>query len=164
MGAGLLALGGIIGGIFVGWAKPTPVNPVNLDGGRRGDAVVAIAGPLSNLAMAAIAAIPIRVLGLNQSLRFDVLTNPVGEFVYTVAVFFVLINVFLFMFNLLPIPPLDGWKVLTGLVDARTAYNLRQYEQYGFIALILIFFVGARFLGPIGTGMASFLVGPGVFR
>jgi Zn-dependent protease len=104
------------------------------------------------------------VLGLNQSLRFDVLTNPVGEFVYTVAVFFVLINVFLFMFNLLPIPPLDGWKVLTGLVDARTAYNLRQYEQYGFIALILIFFVGARFLGPIGTGMASFLVGPGVFR
>ena len=72
---------------------------------------------------------------------------------------FVAINVFLFIFNLLPIPPLDGWKVLTGLVDPRTAYNLRQVEQYAFFLIILVFFLGGRVLVPIADVILTFLLG-----
>ena len=53
------------------------------------------------------------------------------------------------MFNLLPIPPLDGWKVLLGLVDARTAFSLRQFEQYGLILLAFIVLFGGRLLIPV---------------
>jgi Zn-dependent protease len=76
-----------------------------------------------------------------------------------VAAFFVLINVFLFVFNLLPIPPLDGWKVLLGVVDVRTSYTLRQYEQYGVILLLVILLLGGRVIGPIGLGVYRFLIG-----
>src|SRR5688500_11769058 len=65
LGAGLLALSALLGGIFIGWARPTPVNPMNLQGGRRGEAIVAVAGPLSNLAMAAAVAIVVRLLIAN---------------------------------------------------------------------------------------------------
>src|SRR5688500_13014355 len=54
LGASLLALSALFGGFFIGWARPTPVNPMNLSGGRRGEAIVAVAGPLSNLVMAAV--------------------------------------------------------------------------------------------------------------
>ncbi len=159
LGGALLALSAIVGGFFIGWAKPTPVNPYNLRGGRRGEALVALSGPLSNLVMAAAAAIPIRLIAMNQGLLFDLLANDIAAFVLNVAVFFVVINVFLMVFNLLPIPPLDGWRVLLGLVDARSAYTLRQYEQYGFVLILVIFFAGAAFIGGIGNSIARFLLG-----
>ena len=59
------------------------------------------------------------------------------------------ISVALFVFNLLPIPPLDGWKVLLGFVDARTAYSLKQFEQYGLLLLAFIIFFGGNIIGPI---------------
>lgn len=150
MGGGMLALGAIFGGIFVGWAKPTPVNPYNLQGGRRGEALVALAGPLSNLLMASIAAVPFRLITASPEMSGLLLSSQAGRVAFDVLFFFIVINVFLFVFNLLPIPPLDGWKVLMGLIDARTAYNLRQYEQYGFIVILLLFFLEFRGVGPIG--------------
>jgi Zn-dependent protease len=69
------------------------------------------------------------------------------------------LNIVLAVFNLLPIPPLDGWRVLLGLVDARTAYSLRQYEQYGFIVLLLIVVAGRDVLGGLIGGVLRFLLG-----
>ena len=151
MGGTVLVISAVFFSFVVGWAKPTPVNPSNLQGGRRGEAWVALAGPASNLIMATIFAIPIRLLVATQT--------SVPSLVALVLSNLVWFNVFLFMFNLLPIPPLDGYKVLTGLVDARTAFRLRQLEQYGFILILFIFLFGARILLPIGNGIYGFLVG-----
>ena len=159
IGGTLLALSALLGGFFIGWAKPTPVNPYNLRYGRRGEALVALAGPLSNLVMASAVAIPLRLISANPSMLLTVMTNDAAGFVYTAAGFFVVINVFLMVFNLLPIPPLDGWKVLLGLVDARTSYTLRSFEQYGFLLLLVIVFAGGRLLGGVADQIIRLLLG-----
>jgi Zn-dependent protease len=151
LGGIILVASALYGGFIIGWAKPTPVNPVNLRGGRRGEAWVAAAGPVSNLLMAAIAAIPIRIILATGT--------SVPQMVGLVLVNLVYFNIFLFIFNFLPIPPLDGYKVLTGFLDARTAYQLRRYEQYGFVLILLVFFVGGQFLIPIASSIYGFLVG-----
>lgn len=158
LGGGILALGAILGGIFIGWAKPTPVNPINLEGGRRGEALVALAGPASNLALAAIFAVPVRLIAANQELLQQIQSTRVGELFLLVLFYLVVINVFLFIFNLLPIPPLDGYRVLSGLVSYRTAHTLRQYEQYGFILLLFLFFLESQGRGPINT-IATAIIG-----
>ena len=159
LGGGLLVVSALIGGVFIGWAKPTPVNPYNLSYGRRGESIVALAGPLSNLVMGAIVAIPVRIIAMSPSMVDTVYSNAISAFIFETAGYFVLINVFLMVFNLLPIPPLDGWRVLLGLVDARTAYNLRAFEQYGFLVLILIIFLAPSFIGNIGLSIFNFLIG-----
>ncbi|MGI8703608.1 MAG: site-2 protease family protein [Candidatus Limnocylindrales bacterium] len=161
IGGGMLALSALLsqGGFFFGYAKPTPVNPANLEGGRRGEALVALAGPLSTLVLAALVAVPLRLIASSDELLFSVIGSDVGSFFFGIGRYFVLINVFLFIFNLLPIPPLDGWKVLTGLVDARTAYSLRQVEQYAFFLIIAVFFFGGRIIGPIGIAIYGLLLG-----
>jgi Zn-dependent protease len=143
-----------------GWAKPTPVNPMNLLYGRRGEAIVAAAGPLSNLVLAAAAAIPLRYLVGNPELLADL------TMVAQVLSLFVLINLVLMVFNLIPIPPLDGSKVLFAFLDRRTEYQIRPIlEQYGFVILLLLFFlppggsIGGRVLLPIIDAFYSFLVG-----
>ena len=148
LGGTMLVISAVLSSFFIGWAKPTPVNPYNLAGGHRGEAIVALAGPLSNLVLAAVVAIPVRV-ATSPELLVRILSNPLTTLIYDVGVIWVFINVSLFIFNLLPIPPLDGWRVLLGALDPRTAYNLRQYEQYGFILLLLILLVGGRILVPV---------------
>jgi Zn-dependent protease len=144
-----------------GWAKPTPVNPMNLSGGRRGEAIVAAAGPLSNLIMAAAAAIPVRFLLANPQLA-----NPQIDFLFGLLVTFIQFNVILMIFNFIPIPPLDGSKVMFAFLDRRTEYQIRPFlEQYGFfILLALLFFppgnsIGGRIIVPILNGIVRFLVG-----
>jgi Zn-dependent protease len=162
LGAGILALGAVIGGFMVGWAKPTPVNPLNLAGGRRGEVLVALAGPLSNLVMAAIVAAPLRLLLLNDELILQIAQDRTLELILQVVLFLVQINVLLFIFNLLPIPPLDGYRVLLGFVSPRTAYQLRQYEQYGFLLILLVFLLEIRGVGPLGIlgdAIFGFLLG-----
>jgi Zn-dependent protease len=149
LGGGMLVLSALVSSFFIGWAKPTPVNPMNLSGGRRGESLVALAGPLSNLVLAAIIAIPVRLVDSNLTLLLQIASNPVAVVVHNVAVIWVVINVALFVFNLLPIPPLDGWRVLLGLVDARTAYSLRQLEQYAIFLLLFIVLIGGRIIGPV---------------
>jgi Zn-dependent protease len=154
---GSAAAGGAFG---FGWAKPTPVNPMNLMYGRRGEAIVAAAGPLSNLVLAAAAAIPLRYLLGNPELAGQV--GLLGEILF----FFVLINVVLMVFNLIPVPPLDGSKVMFAFMDRRTEYQIRpMLEQYGFIVLLALFFlppggsIGGRVLLPIINAITDFLVG-----
>ena len=143
-----------------GWAKPTPVNPMNLRNGRYGEAIVAFAGPASNLILAAAGAIPLRYLYDHPEL-----IQQVG-LVFPVLRIFVLLNVVLMLFNLVPIPPLDGSKVLFAFLPPRTAWQWRPIlEQYGFIILIFVFFfppgasIGAQVFGPILNAVYGFLVG-----
>jgi Zn-dependent protease len=160
LGGILLAVSFIGSGFGFGWAKPTPVNPANLAGGRRGEAMVAAAGPLSNLVLAAVAALPLRFI-LNTNLA-----NEVPALIILVLYLFVYINLVLMIFNLLPIPPLDGSKVLFAFLPPRLAWQWRPIlEQYGFILLLLLFFlppgnsIGGRILRPILDAFFSVLVG-----
>ena len=156
---GLILIAGAFLGFLIGWAKPTPVNPYNLRGGRRGEAVVALGGPLSNLIMGGAVAIPIRLIAGDPALVAQVVASPIASFAFNVAIWFVLINAILFLFNFLPIPPLDGWRMLMGLVDARTAYSLRQFEQYGFLILIALLIFGRGIIGDLIGTVFGFLVG-----
>jgi Zn-dependent protease len=155
---GVLLLFSALVGFGIGWAKPTPVNPYNLRYGRRGESLVALSGPISNLVLAAAVAIPLRVI-LSSGTGADLLANDVASFILNTAAIFVLINIALMVFNLLPIPPLDGWKALLGVVDARTAYNLRQFEQYGFVVILLLIVAAPGLIGEISISILRFLVG-----
>jgi Zn-dependent protease len=151
------------GQYFFGYAKPTPVNPMNLQGGRHGEALVAAAGPVSNLVMAAIVAIPLRLLLDSPQLLADLPPRAV-DFLILVPYYFISINVFLCIFNLLPVPPLDGWRVLIGIVPPHTAWQLRALEQryaqiIPLIFLGVILFAGARIIGPIADTIISILIG-----
>jgi Zn-dependent protease len=159
LGGALLAVSAIVGGFFIGWAKPTPVNPYNLRYGRRGEVIVAVAGPLSNLLLAVIVAIPLRLILANPEWRVLVGSNDAASFIFGVAATFMDINIILMIFNLLPIPPLDGWHALLGILDARTAYTLRQFEQYGFILILLFIFVGAPVVGGLVFQIERLLLG-----
>jgi Zn-dependent protease len=149
-----------VAAVGFGWANPTPVNPLNLMYGRRGEAIVAAAGPISNLVLAAAAAIPLRYLIANPNLYQQV------PLVYEVLFYFVQINIVLMLFNLIPVPPLDGSKVMFAFLDRRTEYQIRPIlEQYGFIILIFLFFlppggsIGGRVLVPILDSIFHVLVG-----
>jgi Zn-dependent protease len=144
--------------IGFGWAKPTPVNPMNLEGGHRGEALVAAAGPISNFVLAAIAALPLRFILATEM--------DVPNMVIQVLALFVQINLLLMIFNLIPIPPLDGSKVMFAFMDRRTEYQIRPFlEQYGFLILLAILFlpfgnsIGSRIILPILDALFSLLVG-----
>jgi len=148
-------------GFGFGWAKPTPVNPNNLEGGRRGEAIVAAAGPISNLVLAIAAALPLRYLGEHPDLA-----QQLPDLLIAVLFYFILINIVLMVFNLFPIPPLDGSKVLFALLPPQVTWRWRPLlEQYGFILLLLVFFlppggsIGGRILSPIIDGFFALLVG-----
>jgi Zn-dependent protease len=149
------------GSFGFGWAKPTPVNPRNLEGGRYGEAIVAAAGPISNLVLAIAAALPLRYILATPSIA-----EQVPFIVLYVLLLFVNINIVLMVFNLFPIPPLDGSKVLFAFLPPQVAWRWRPIlEQYGFILLLIVFFVppgqsiGGRILIPIIDAIVSFLVG-----
>lgn len=161
-GSLLLVASALLGGFFIGWAKPTPVNPSMLRGGRRAEAWVAAAGPASNLVMAVLAALALRVM-----VAIGLVSSGATLFVANVVYIFVLINVALFVFNLIPIPPLDGSKVMFALMNPRTVWQIRpKLEQWGFLILIVVMIVpingisiGGRVIGPLLNGLVSVLVG-----
>jgi Zn-dependent protease len=161
LGGILLAVTFIGSSFGFGWAKPTPVNPNNLEGGRWGEAIVAAAGPISNLVLAVAAALPLRYLIEHRDLA-----SQMPDLVIAVLFLFVVINIVLMIFNLFPIPPLDGSKVLFALLPPRLAWQWRpMLEQYGFILLLLVFFIppgdsiGGRIIRPVINGFVDFLVG-----
>ena len=122
----------IVGGF--GWAKPTPYNPLNVQGGSRGEALIAFAGPISNLVLAIAGALPLRYIIASGM--------DVPEVVAQTLFLFVFLNVSLMIFNLIPIPPLDGSKVLFAFMDRQTEYRWRPIlEQYGILILLVAMFL-----------------------
>jgi Zn-dependent protease len=144
---GLMLLLSSYAGIGIGWAKPTPVNFANLRNGRTGEALVAAAGPVSNVLLAIVGGIVFRIV-------YSMAPDPTSgqSNLLQILLIFVEINVSLFIFNLIPVPPLDGTRVLLAFLPPRVAYK---YEpllyQYGAYVLLAIIFIPAlvHINGPI---------------
>lgn len=147
----LTALGG--GGIIFGWAKPVPYNPYFFRNPKAGSAIVGFAGPLANLFVAAVFGLGIRFVALQGSL--DVLGGALaGAFLSIVYV-----NLFLAFFNLIPIPPLDGSKLLFAFLPDRF-FNLKLFfERYGLALFIFFIFAVAPSIGTLVRFVARILIG-----
>ena len=135
-----------------GWAKPVPVNPYALRGGRKGMALVAVVGPLSNLALAAVVSFIWQVSGFVG-----------GEIVANTLLVFIYLNIALLFFNLIPIPPLDGFRVLLGILPENLAQQWARVGQVGpllLFGLILIgnFIPGIDILGRVVVGPTQALM------
>ena len=144
-----------------GWGKPTPVNPYRLRNGRTGMAVVAAAGPLSNLAVAAVLAIPIRLGWVTAHYPFaslDVSAWTAGDYVGLFLYAGVFLNATLAVFNFLPLAPLDGFRVWTGLLPIELARPLARMERYGILVLFGLFFIGPA----VGIEIFEWIVLPAV--
>jgi Zn-dependent protease len=126
-----------VGAIFFlvagfGWGRPVPVNPYALRPGRVGMAYVAAAGPITNLAVAAVFAVVFRAVDLAG--LFTVETRLVGQTLIQIVFF----NVVLGFFNLIPIPPLDGYNIALPFLPPRAAYTVQRYAPYGMIGLLVL--------------------------
>lgn len=132
---GLGAIGAFGGIGFIGWAKPVPVNPLNFKDMRRDDTIVAVAGPASNIALSFC-------FFLAYFLLFYVFGTLIGETVYQpLAELFrygIYINIGLAVFNMLPVPPLDGSHVVANLLPHEMAEKYRSIGFYGIIILLLL--------------------------
>lgn len=132
-----------------GWAKPVPVNPAYFKNWRQGMALVGVAGPLANVVLAFIFTLPYR-LGIRVPYYLDL-----------ISYFAIIINLGLASFNLIPIPPLDGSRLLLIFLRGKNLYIYQQLEQYGQFILLFLIFTGTtstlmlpimRFLGFLISG------------
>jgi Zn-dependent protease len=126
----------VTGGFIFGWAKPVPYNPYNLRDKEWGELWVALAGPASNIALALIFGLTVRFLPLSQSIA-------------TILSLGTLINLGLAIFNLVPIPPLDGSKILFAFLPLHMMRIRYALEQWGFMLVVLFIVVFGKLLSPV---------------
>ncbi|MFA7201992.1 MAG: site-2 protease family protein [Candidatus Paceibacterota bacterium] len=136
-------------GSFIGWAKPVPYNPLNLSDKRFGSLKVALAGPSANIAIAIILGLLIRFSGgmLMQGVVLELIS------------FITYVNIFLALFNLIPIPPLDGSKILFDLIPS----SERILNQVGFVGVFIALVISFYVLSPIAQFVFSIITGMGSF-
>lgn len=127
-------------GFLFGWAKPVPYNPYNLKAGKWGPAIVAGAGPVSNLLIAILFAI---------FLKMGIAYEMIGTSTIPLLIQIVQINVVLGIFNLVPIPPLDGSKVLFAFLPYKWNYIKEALERYSLFVILFVVLFGFKFIAPI---------------
>ena len=137
----LLTIGRVV--FLFGWAKPVPVSAWRFADPRRGMALVAAAGPAMNFFLAWVAALLMHGSAL--------LADPAGEVVDTMLQTFILANLVLGLFNLLPIPPLDGGRIMVGILPLRLAEAWARLERAGIVIVLLLAFLVPRLLAEFGT-------------
>lgn len=150
----------LIGGF--GWGKPVQYNPYALRASpRTGPAIVAAAGPLSNLIFASVLAIPIRLIPM--LIDSDLLAPQPGMILIKLLAYIMYFNLILAFFNLIPVFPLDGFSILNGLLPAELAERFQVTQQYGFMILMLLLVAGNSILEPVLYGpietVLRFLIG-----
>jgi Zn-dependent protease len=133
-------------GFVIGWAKPVPYNPDNLRNQKWGKVWVAVAGVLTNLGIAVFFALLTRFL-------------PLGETAIQLSYVVIVTNIVLAIFNLVPIPPLDGSKIILAFVPARYEHIVARFERYAFIFLILFIFYGWGLISPLIMNLFRLLTG-----
>jgi Zn-dependent protease len=146
-------------GFAFGWAKPVPYNPYNLKNQKWGPAMVAIAGPGSNILIALICAFVAGLIAIPRAAKIDIIANfnnwskisevvsgSLGSIFYELLVIIIFWNVLLAFFNLIPIPPLDGSKLLFAVLPIKIE-TAAMLEQFGFIILLGFIII---FSGPLG--------------
>jgi len=135
-------VGGALGSVpLIGWGKPTPVNPRKWDRYKLANVMVSVAGVLANLILLIIGFIAARIMlasGFQIGDFFGQSTNPLAIFVGNMM----LLNMSLFVFNLLPFPPLDGSKILATFLPASAQPVLELLEHYGFLILLFLIWIG----------------------
>ncbi len=131
-------------GQFVfGYAKPVPINPMNFSNPRRDMALSAAAGPVTNILLALASVIILKlILAPLGSLAPEFLSKTFFEPLKTIFFLSALYNIVLAVFNMIPVPPLDGGRVLTGLLPTKHAISFEKIEQYGFLIVILLLVTG----------------------
>ncbi len=139
-------------GFAFGWARPVPYNPENLRNEKWGTIAVAAAGVLANLFIA---------LFFGLVLRFLLPVFPTEKLIGFVSSI-VIVNLALAIFNLVPIPPLDGSKILFNLLPARFSQMLGVIEQYSFVILVLFIFMFSQYLSPLIFGSFKLITGLGL--
>jgi Zn-dependent protease len=157
IGTILFPLIGMVSNIdfLIGWAKPVPVGVQNLRGNwRQKFMLIAAAGPASNLVLAAMGALLLRVLAGGSPL--EVVAGPGERFLF----YFVQLNVVLAVFNMVPVPPLDGGNVLAGLLQGPAADALDRVRPYGFIIIYALMLTGilSSVIGPIAYSVLALLI------
>lgn len=175
VGTVLLPLGLILlnlfsgGGIFIiGWAKPVPIDPRYFRDSERGMLLVGAAGPLSNVLMLSLAAGLGRVLvqiyfwafgGVeNGGFLLQFARNGLETLIYFFGVF-IFINILLAMFNLIPIPPLDGSRILRYFLSNRGKQIMAQMEQFGFLIILAVLFLGGNYFFGLIEQLWRFVIG-----
>ena len=159
LGTFFILFGMITRAPVIGWAKPVPVNPYNLRRPHTDMIWVALAGPATNLLLATLSALAIRWFPSPQWWADSPLALSMALPVLGMLNASLWINVGLAIFNLLPVPPLDGARVLSGLLPRRQAITFSQLEPYGFIILLVLFMSGViqQVIYPLILGTIRFL-------
>ncbi|MFZ2024784.1 MAG: site-2 protease family protein [Microgenomates group bacterium] len=147
-----------------GWAKPVPFDPFNLKNPRRDTMLISLAGPVANLLGASISAILLRLFLLIPT-SSSLMLEGIVTFLVTVLMMFVILNVNLAIFNLIPIHPLDGFKIVEGILPERESKQWASLQGLGIFMIILFVFplFGGtspvlRFISPIVTSIITFLL------
>lgn len=121
-----------------GWAKPVPVNPNRFKNYKLGSVITALAGPLSNVIVGYIGFVIYKIIIFSTTNGLSV----AWDYVQTILFYFIIINLSLAVFNLLPIPPLDGSRILTTFLPLKYQWKIQEYQMYISIAFIVIIFSG----------------------
>lgn len=157
-------------GFFIAWAKPVPFNPYQLKDIQNDPVKVALAGPFANLGIIIVFGILASILPMSQETQLYLINSYMGgdntavmmamsgsliNSVYVMSFIICLLNCFLFVFNLIPIPPLDGSKLLLRVLPANAQEFVYKYENYGFFLIIFLVWFGLldRVLWPVIAGI-----------